>query len=499
MMSISEAIRQTPFLLGQLLERPTALYPDRAALECEEGSLTFKQLSQRIQQREKALARLGASRFQRWGICLTNSADFVITLFALLRLGCVAAPLRESLPPERYRLAVAGASLRALVFQSQHPALAELAGAAARVIEIDEQLTAVVFGSTEALKKSGTSVDLDPALLLWSSGTAGQARGVVLQHHAVLANIHANICSLGYRDEDRTLVVLPLTHAYALVHQCLCHLAIGATVCLPSAPLVPPLLCRALERFQITTLVTVPPVLKMLVEGVRQSGLTCSKLRLTTVGAARADPLTVDDFIQLLPHTQLAITYGLTEAGPRVSTFFVGLEKFAPDCVGTPLPNTEVRLAPANGGTRQIIVRSRSLMRGYAHEVFEEGNDYLLRTTDEGSMKDNRLHISGRAERVINRGGSLVLAETIEQVLQTHPAVKSAQVDAEPHPFWGEVPVARVQLHSHLLPVSVEQLDRFCAERLSREERPLRITLCPPSVVDEVRKEQQMRSLFQDE
>jgi len=497
-MSITEAICQTPFLLGQLLDRPTALYPDRAALEWEEGSLTFKELSQRIQQREEELARLGASRFQRWGICLANSADFVITLFALLRLGCVAAPLRESLPHERYRLAVAGAALRGMVFPSQHPALTELTGAAS-VVEMDEQLTAVVFEAIADLKGGGASIDVDPALLLWSSGTAGPARGVVLQHHAVLANIHANISALGYRDDDRTLVVLPLAHAYALVHQCLCHLAIGATVCLPSAPLVPPLLCAALERFRITTLVTVPPVLKMLVEGVRQSGLTCSKLRLTTVGAARANPVTVEDFRRLLPHTQLAITYGLTEAGPRVSTFFVGPEKSASDCVGTPLPNTEVRLAPANGDTGKIIVRGRSLMRGYANEGYEEGNDYLLCTADEGSIAGDRLYITGRAARIINRGGSLVLAETIEQALRTHPAVKSAHVEAEPHPFWGEVPVALVHLHPHPLPVPVEELDRFCAAHLSREERPARITIGHPSVADEVPKERQMLSLFLDE
>lgn len=511
MSSISESIRHTPFLLGQLLDRPVALYPERAALEWEDGALTFSQLARRITEREQALRRLGARRFARWGVCLPNSADFLITLFALVRAGCTVAPLRESpLMLERFGQAVREASLRAVVFSSRHPSLTDLAAGASEAVELGDKLTVLFFdeqatgrATREELPDTTTGseacIDLDPALILWTSGSTGNKQGIVLQHHAILANIAANIAALGFRDEDRTLVVLPLAHAYALVHQALCHWAVGATICLPPAPLAPPLLCRSLERFRITTLATVPPVLKILTEGVRQSRLACRDLRLVTVGAAPAPAPVVRDFFELLPHAQLAVTYGLTEAGPRVASCFVTPEDFASGCVGQPLPNTEVRVERA-GDEARFVVRSRSLMRGYAHEPYEEGDDYLLRTTDEGYIEDGQLHFAGRGRRVINRGGSLLVAETIERALEEHASVERARVVAEAHPFWGEVPLAHVNLRAGCAPTTVAELERHCAARLLCEERPARIIIVSPAAsTAEPLKEQQMLTLFQAE
>jgi acyl-CoA synthetase (AMP-forming)/AMP-acid ligase II len=114
-----------------------------------------------------------------------------------------------------------------------------------------------------------------------------------------------------------------LAHAYALIHQCLCHLAIGASVFFPPTPLLGPVLCRTLEEQAISTLTLVPTVLGLLTDGLERTGRTCPNLRLITVGAAQADPAALARLKALLPHTTLALTYGLTEAGPRVATRFL--------------------------------------------------------------------------------------------------------------------------------------------------------------------------------
>ena len=322
-MAISDTVRQTPFLLGQILDWPASLYPDRPAVEWEGGSLSFRGLLESVREKEAVLTSLGARRFQRWGLLLTDIPDFLICFFALLRLGCAVSPLREQSPVRPLREDLDLGGFQGLIISEEHYAYDELSAncRTSRLLKLAPGKVVIWLKEAgEPDSSDGCLVDVDPALILWSSGSTGRPRGVVLQHHAVLANLWANVRALGYRDDDRTLLALPLSHAYPLVHQCLCHLAIGATVCIPPTPLVGPILSRAIEDFSITTLTTVPPLLRILVEGVRRDKRPHSGLRLVTVGAGRADPAIVQDFLRLLPLTQLVITYGLTEAGPRVSS-----------------------------------------------------------------------------------------------------------------------------------------------------------------------------------
>jgi fatty-acyl-CoA synthase len=233
-------------------------------------------------------------------------------------------------------------------------------------------------------------------------------------------------------------------------------------------------LCRQLEELEITTLTTAPPVLKILVEGLRRTGRTYPRLRLVTVGAGRANRDTLAEAMDLLPHARFAITSGLTEAGPRVATGFVERENIDPACVGAPLPNMEMRLERSADGASEICVRGRSLMRSYADESWAEGSDHSLRTSDLGEIRDGRLYVRGRLDRAINRGGVLIAAEPIEEAILRHPAVESVRVEAQPHPFWGETPVATLSLRDGQIPPSPEELRQFCARWLSPEEVPAR-------------------------
>jgi acyl-CoA synthetase (AMP-forming)/AMP-acid ligase II len=495
---ISQAICRSPFLVGQLLEWPACLYPDKPALEWEGGSLSFAKLIEAVKQCEMDLAACGAGQGQRWGLMLGNSPEFIVSLFALLRLGCVAVPLGCNLTQERL-------------------------GSQVRLTRLDGILTCRDF--VEGIRKLGWNehgfldklslftlcdhlgcksgltplVDLDPALILLTSGSTGRTRAVILQHHAILANLRSNIQALDLRDDDRTLIVLPLSHAYALVHQCLCHLMIGATVCLPPRTLVGTMMHAYLKSSVITTCSVVPPVLRTLVAGLKRSKVLLPALRLLSVGAAFADRQTATDFLSLLPHTRMAVTYGLTEAGPRVATHFVEPgELFNPECVGVPLPNVAIGFIELEDGTREIIVRSRSTTNGY----WEQGGDHngcgpneALHTGDTGYISKGELHLKGRRGRVINRGGILVGAEQIESVLLAHPAIRSARVEAIEHPFWVEVPVAIITLAAGANSIDEGHLREYCVSRLSEEERPFRFVIQSSSEFFEPSKTQELASL----
>jgi fatty-acyl-CoA synthase len=125
-------------------------------------------------------------------------------------------------------------------------------------------------------------------------------------------------------------------------------------------------------------------------------------------------------------------------------------------------------------GRQEIVIRSRAAMCGYADSEAPGLYGGPLPTGDTGAIENGKIHLKGRAGRVINRGGILVGAEQVESVLMAHPAVAFARVEAEPHAFWGEVPVATLALNAGHDSAGEEQFREYCAARLSLEERPVK-------------------------
>jgi acyl-CoA synthetase (AMP-forming)/AMP-acid ligase II len=483
-MNLSDAIKQLPFALGQIIDGPSCAYPDRLAIQGASGRLTYSQLSKDVAHLQRELRTLGVARFQRWALLFDNTPEFFVALFALARLGAVAAPMLRDMPADRIAASGASADLQGVLYLSRDQRAAAAvdalgggdetvasSGVGARRLARE----AADFTALSEARIAQAPIDVDPALILWSSGSSAASRPVTLQHRALLANMRANVRSLDYRDEDRTLVVLPVTHAYALVHQCLSNLMIGASVYLSPAPVLGPTLTAQLEEHAITTLTTVPPVLYLLVDGLKRRPRTLEHLRLLTVGAAAVAPSLVEAAKQLLPRTRVAITYGLTEAGPRVCTHFVDELPYAAQCVGSALPNVEVILKPVPEGT-EITVRGSSIMRGNESGAGGEGADETVDTGDIGELQEGRLYVRGRRRRTINRGGYAVEPQAIVRALLSHPAVLQAWVCSEPHALWGEVPVATVLLDESAV-LDAAELHAFCRERLPAQERPARIVL----------------------
>ncbi len=452
MMNISDAVRQLPLLLGDLPRWPAGLYPERVAIETDGRTMTYAELEEDVASLAARLLAHGVAS-ERWGVAIEPGVDFFVRLFALLRAGAVVAPLPHRAPTMAIARMAEESRLDAVVaMRDGEPYVERYAGGA-------------------ATGRRNRIIDLDAALILRTSGSTGSSRSVLFQHHAILANLWSNIGAMRYADSDRTLVVLPLHHAYALVHQALCHLAIGGTVVIPRPPLLPPRLWQELKSSRATNVSTVPAIARFLAQGLAASRAALPDLRLVTIGAARVPAEVLLDLRRLLPHARIAVTYGLTEAGPRVATKFIDSGEIDPCCVGTPLPNVDVII----GGDRsaeEIVVRSRSVACAPASSCFEPRE---LKTGDIGAFQGGEIRLAGRAAPTINRAGVTIAAEAIERVLGEHPVVEDVRVHAAADGLWGEVPVATVTLADGGA-VTESELLLFCASRLPREECPSRIT-----------------------
>jgi acyl-CoA synthetase (AMP-forming)/AMP-acid ligase II len=479
---ISDAYKRIPFLVGSLADWPASETPNKTAIETPDACVSFGALYELIHESQKQLRQLGAHRFQRWALFFEPNAASFAHLFALLRLGCAvglmnARTRRQSLEravPARMCAAV-GPREQIATFQRFIKDPAET-----RLVTLGDG-AAAVCPSAGPPEEPTSSVDVDPALVFWTSGSTGARRGVVLQHHAVIANIQSNIRALDLRSDDRTLVVLPLDHAYALVSQALCHLAIGATIQLPTSPCIGPLLVGALASFRSTTLCCAPPVAAALASALMNSARQLSDLRLITIGTAQANSAVVAQLHEALPWVTIALTYGLTQAGPRVSTRLLQAGCSDTNSVGVANPNVEV----ISDDRHEIAVRGRCCLRNYADEPFDEGADATIRTGDRGAVLPDGLHLHGRLDRQINRGGVLVSPERIESVLMSHQYISRAQVVPENHALLGSVPVAKVVVaeggSEHLL----AELQQTVEANLEVCERPARIDIVSEDAISD--------------
>ena len=178
---------------------------------------------------------------------------------------------------------------------------------------------------------------------------------------------------------------------------------LGATVYLSSSPIVAPALWGCLQREKITTLTIVPTLMPVVLEALRTRD-PLQHLRLLSIGAGHTSAELLADLAPLLPNTTIALTYGLTEAGPRVSTNFLKGGSFDTRSIGVPLPNVEVRLAGATEPAGELLVRSRANSNRSAEELFAEGEDGTVRTGDIARLSNGALLIEGRLRRALNRG-----------------------------------------------------------------------------------------------
>jgi len=308
----------------------------------------------------------------------------------------------------------------------------------ARGIEPGDSVGTPVHHSPVTCGPGGATSPEDDAVLILSSGTTGLPKAVRLSHRAILRNIEMHLESLGIEEELRGLQWLPMNYSYGLIACFLSILHSGGTAVLLSA-LDSASVLAAVDRYEVNLAMGTPALFQYLFEKAPTgSPFTASPLRYITVGGDRCRRYALDLICNRLPAARVFLTYGLTEAGPRVSTLPHHRVKDLSQSVGRPLNGVEVLVLDDNGETRgsnelgEIVVRTPSLMSGYfgdperTREVIRNG---LCHTGDIGYLDDGGyLYCLGRKDRQFKFGGRMVNPSVIEQCLSSHPLVQEVRV-----------------------------------------------------------------------
>jgi long-chain acyl-CoA synthetase len=406
-----------------------------------------------------ARLHVGVKRGDRVVVMMENSPDVGAVYHAVARAGAVVTPV----------IFLASADeLRRIILDSK-PSLVIASPLVRETVEAAANGVRVVFDLAELASPDPTPIvsrdDDDLAALVYTGGTTGRAKGVMLTH--------ANLYEAGRRGHEaghidgiyRSLSCLPLSHSYGLLvlNVSLHHPGHPQSVLMRWFDAETWLALAQEHRTQIAPVV--PSMLSMLLREPLES-YDLSALRYVASGAAPLAPDAIAEFTRRVPGVEIREGYGLTETSALVSTNRPGRIKYG--TVGEPVPGTEVRIDEG-----EICVRSDLVMNGYwnAPELTAETiRDGWLYTGDMGRVDDDGyLTILDRKKDLIIRGGFNVFPRDVEEALVDHPAVTTACVVGRADEVHGEEVVAFVTLHEE---IAAEELVAFGKERLGGYKYP---------------------------
>ncbi len=324
----------------------------------------------------------------------------------------------------------------------------------------------------------------DVAVLAPTGGTTGSSKIVQLTHRNLVANaLQQRAWSRGQDGTESVLGVLPFFHAYGLSVGLLTNLARACTV-----HLLPRFEAKAvlnlLERERIELIPAVPAMLTAMNRLLARRPRDLSFIRAVISGASSLDPKTRADF-ERYGARNLVEGYGLSEASPVTHVNPLD-ERNRPGTIGLPLPDTEARIVDQEtgkdelpvGSVGELVVRGPQVMKGYFHNPTETARalrDGWLFTGDLARRdRDGFFTIVDRKKDIIKTSGFLVFPAEVEEVLAGFPAVAEAAVVAEPDEERGEI-VKAIVVPRKGSRLSVDELDRYCHEHLSRQKRPRKI------------------------
>jgi long-chain acyl-CoA synthetase len=475
-------------LLPDLIAQSAERFPEKTALIFTHGSISFRALHEQSSQVAARLRKLGIGPGARVAILHENALPAVVFFWGVLKSGaqivdvpCLAGVatisgiLGEAKPvalvaSERQlqRLAVENARcIPATVLTGTMPS--PLNGS-------QKQVSLTEITNTEAPDYAPPPVDeSDVALIVYTSGTTGQPKGVMLSHRNLISNIAAANSLTGLTSEDSILVVVPLHFIHGRM-QLLTHAHIGGTMAFSAGFQFPQQVVEELVRYRVTGFSGVPYHFSMLMEHTNLAVTRLEHLRYVVITGGALPPHGLQKLTDTLPGVAIHIAYGQTEASPRVTALDPQKVLTKTGSCGRALPGVRVEILGEDGSSLgpghigEIVVSGPNVMCGYVSgdEITSGRIDAYgrLHTGDLGKMDDEGyLYLVGRKSELIKSAGERVFPREIESVLNAHPAVRESAVLGVPDKILGERIVACVALHPGA-DVKAEDLRTYCLKSL---------------------------------
>ena len=451
--------------LSRLFDYATTAYAKRPALTFVDGSQSYTYAEFRKKSIELAhlFSRYGLNAGDRIAILSQNMPNWTVSLFSIVAFGRVAVPILPDSSESEVTNILNHSECKA-IFVSQR-----MAGKLSD--EVKQKLTLIIDMDTfEIMQRDDAEFTCDGwgkepspddlAMIIYTSGTSGRAKGVMLSHRNFCQNVIEAWHAQKANKRDRWLSILPMSHTYEMSFSVLYPLFVGGCVYPIKKLPTPTILIETMKKVRPTIMCSVPltiekvykasivptiersrvlswmrkktPKLLYFLIGKRLYKTFGGKLKFFGIGGSKLDPV-VEDFL-IKAKFPYAIGYGLTETAPLITNACVGKTKVG--SIGVPAYNVQVKLDNINPetGEGEIVAKGDNVMLGYYKDPERTrqvlSDDGWFRTNDLACMDENgRFYIKGRLNNMIlGPSGENIYPEEIEQVINNFGGVNESLV-----------------------------------------------------------------------
>ncbi len=497
-------------------------YGERPATAFLGAQLTYNDIKAQAEKLATALARLGIQKGDRVGVMLPNCPQYVISFFAIVRLGAIVANVNPIYTPREVEVVAKDSGMRMIITLDvlSHISLGIKANTSIEQIittsvqaygqdqrhapaapEGTLSFSALLAGVEKPeLPSVEINAEEDVAALVYTGGTTGTPKGAMLTHYNLFAPaVQCHVWSQEYttRGHEKFLLVIPYFHVYGLVVGLVYGTFAGALqILIPKYDVN--MLLAAINTYEPSFFPGVPTLFISLLNHPEAAHSKLGAIRRLNSGSAPC-PVEVIERIEAISSAALFEGWGMTETS-ALGTSTAMFAKRKPGSIGLPVPNTELKIVDFETGTTEVplgetgelCIRGPQIMKGYWNKPAETADvlrDGWLYTGDVARMdEDGYFYIVQRKKDMILVSGYNVYPNEIEDVLFMHAAVKECAVIGVPDQYRGEAVKAFIVLKDGT-PVTVEEIQDFCRERLAKYKLPTHIEFMealPKSAVGKV-------------
>ena len=488
--------------INDLLTITTAIVPDRDAMVCEGRRFSYAQLQERANRLADALSQLGVGPGDRVATVQVNCNELVEACLAAVALDAVYVPLNFRARADELTFTLNDAEPKVLLVGQRYTDLVDSVRprvkSVGHYVALEERHGDWPFYDdllSQACpeERFPSAADDDLVVLLFTAGTTGTPKGVMLTHESFTSYILANVEPPDPETEEKNILTVPLYHVAGL--QAVLSAIYGGRTLIVQKQFEPKEWMTLVQQERVDRAMLVPTMLKSVMEHTDFHNHDLSTLRVITYGAASMPLEVIKQAVREFPGCAFINAFGQTETASTI-TMLAPEDHIIPEdataeelghrmkrltSIGKPLSDVEVRIVDEGGDdvllgeVGEIVASGSRLMKGYwgqqdaTQETMRAG---WLYTGDLAYMDaDGYIFLAGRAKDFIKRGGEMVSPEEVEQVLQSHPAVDEAAVIGVQDVHWGErvraVVVPKSSAHS-----TAEELIEYCRDRLASFKRP---------------------------
>jgi len=489
-------------LIGDILSEAAARGGDRPAVWSGGRWHTYGELDSSANALAHFLRSMGTRPGDRVALLFENSANYVAAHFAALKAGAVEVSLNTELTGANLRWTLDHCDARVLLAAARltnrwREELARCHSVEHLVLDAVPQsgfalsdrvavhhwdFAAVPTPASAAAPPAAGRSDCDLASIVYTSGSTGDAKGVMLTHLNLISNTRSIVQYLGLRPDDRMMVVLPFHYIYgrSLLYT---HFLSGGSLVIENRFAFPTVVLDAMQEHGVTALAGVPSTFAILLRKTDIRARTFPRLRLVTQAGGGLSPALQREVVDVFRSSQVFIMYGATEAAPRLTYVEPAVLPQKWGSIGRAIADVEVIVADDSGRPLsphvigEIAARGANIMLGYWKDpsatarVLRHGYYF---TGDLGYVDDDGyIFLTGRSSDIIKSGGNRVSAKEIEDALHEIAGVVEAAVVAVPDEILGEAIVAVIVCAA--TPPSAQQLLQQLGRRLPAFKLPHRI------------------------